>query len=109
MRSWLAVCAMTILVQGCGGQVQNTDPSEEQDADAALTSDGGVEDGKPPPVTLPNGCVLCNDDALCNYCLVQMSDTTWRCPMSAEAPSSTCWGVGESHTAGSYTFTCYYC
>ena len=107
MKRWLAVCATAIVLQGCGGQVQDTGPAAEHEADASVSQEGGT--GGAPPVTLPSGCVLCNEDALCNHCLIQMSDKTWRCPVGAELPNAQCWSLGETHTAGNYTFTCYYC
>lgn len=109
MTKWLWVCSAALLMQGCGGRVEETAPLEEE-ADAAITSEADASDpGANVPVTLPNGCVLCNDDKLCNYCLVQMSEETWRCPISASPPSQECWGVGEAHISDGYLFTCFYC
>jgi hypothetical protein len=106
MTRWLAICAVAIMASGCGGRVQEPEPYDET-ADAG-GQDTGTEPPGPSQTVLPNGCVSCVDDKLCNYCLVQASGTTWRCPVGAEPPSASCWGLDEVHAAAGLFFTCYY-
>jgi hypothetical protein len=91
------------LLLGCGAR---TSPLSEDPVDGTV-----IDDGLDGGATGGDGqCVRCDTYAECSHCLVQGHDSSYRCPVEAPAPESSCTNLLERFMGDDgRMYTCFYC